>query len=264
MIKKIFILAAITFLFYASLTFASEIIMPARQIALKDCQVALYYSQLEQDLNFKVTSVDQIIVPGSAIGYFSKVTNDFKCSGKTERVLLKIITNPTGGFYYWFKAGAGKYELEIPSQTVTNKLSSLDNGYLLGIGLRSQIFPDTIVTPAIAVGLGLNYSLYDLEKFRTENNPGELVDNKLSLTEVQLDLLFSKEFRKFEFFGGAKVLRTYANLTEKQSLSEVSGFKDNIGLFLGSRIKIHSNESLFLEGSFLNEKGFSVGWNVEF
>ena len=252
-----------TLLLLCSLTYASEIVMPAAQIQKGKGTVAIYWTRADQNLSLQVTNKDEIKVNNSS--YFSEVTNDFKCNGRANSILVKAVINPIDeGFYYWLKAGSGSYDLEIPSSSVTNKLSGRNPGSIVGFGMRSQLFPDTIVTPALAIEMGGSYSAFDLDVFRSGSGPNELISDKLEIFEAQFACIVSKKIGKFEPFGGLKIFRTHTLLRHVSSLGSVSGTKDNAGLFAGTRYYVHSAESVVIEGSFVGETTFSLGWNIDF
>ncbi|MBN1621473.1 MAG: hypothetical protein JW871_02660 [Endomicrobiales bacterium] len=249
-------------LFNSSLIFGSEIVLPASQIEKGKGSISFYYARTEHKINLEVKDIQEIDVNG--VNYFSEVSNEFECSGAGDSVRIKFIFNPNEGLYYWVNLGAGFYELEIPSTTVKNNLSTRDNGWLAGIGARKTLFPDTIVSPAIAVEIGLDYSIYDLNSIRLGNSATQLISNRLNLTQIHLAALVSKKYKKFEPYGGLKVFRTYATLKEKTDVGKVTGIKDNIGLFLGTKLRIYEKEAVIIEGSFIGETNIAVGWNLEF
>jgi hypothetical protein len=260
--KKVWLFLLMTGLFSCSLAYPSEIILPASQVQKGAGVFSFYWSQSDQDLSLQVDSRDKITVGSNS--FFSNVTSDFSCKGRAMSLLAKVEFNPFDGFYYWLKAGSGSYELEIPSSSVKNKLSGQDYGSIVGFGMRSQLFPDTIVTPGVALEFGGTYSAYDLDIFRSGGDPKQLVSDKLELFEAQGACIISKKLRKFEPYGGLKVFRTYAVLADKANMASVSGGKDSAGLFAGTRIYVHQKESVVLEGNFVGETSFSLGWNMDF
>lgn len=262
--KKIsFFFAGLSVILCGSLTYSSEIVIPAAQIMKGKGVVVIYYTRANQDLNLQVSNKDEIKVNNSS--YFSEVTNDFKCNGNANSVLVKAVINPVDeGFYYWLKAGSGSYDLEIPSASVRNKLSGRNLGTIVGLGMRSQLFPDTIVTPALAIEMGGSYSVYDLDVFKSGSDPNQSIANRFEVFEAQISCLISKKIRKFEPFGGLKIARTFNQLRQLNSQGSVSGAKDNAGVFAGARYYVHSNETVVIEGGFVGETSLTIGWNINF
>ncbi|MCB4792221.1 MAG: hypothetical protein LHV68_10075 [Elusimicrobia bacterium] len=245
-----------------SLIYGSEIIFPASQIEKGKGSINLFYSNSEEKMNFRISNRDEIKVNGNS--YFSDVNNDLESKGKSNSLALKLIVNPQDSLYYWVKIGVGSYDLDIPSVTVKNNLTGRDLGWIAGFGIHSNLFPDTIVTSALAFDFGVNYSSYKLDSFSAGGANPVLISDTLSLTEIQIAILMSKKYKKFEPYGGLKVFRIYSTLQDNTTLGKTTGVKDNVGLFLGTRIKVYSKESLVLEGSFIGQTALNIGWNLEF
>jgi hypothetical protein len=161
-------------------------------------------------------------------------------------------------------AGIGNYILDIPSDPASNELSGQDRGAVLGIGARKLLFPDTIVSPAVAVDFGISRALYDLDTFRSGNTAPQAVNDELDITEFQADVVVSKRIGKFEPYGGLKVFRKNAVLSDKTGFSNVSGTEDGAGLFFGARLNYYEHEALVIEGSCMGETSFNAGINIIF
>jgi hypothetical protein len=260
--EKFFLFCAFSVTTFCSLAISSEVMIPATQIEQGHGSVGLYYNHTEQTLNLSVHNRDAITVAGTS--YFSTVTNDLETKGISSSVIAKMIINPWSGFYYWVKAGAGIYELEIPSVTVKNQISSQNNGLVLGTGIRTIILPDTIVTPSLSVDVGVNYSNYNLDTFHSNGESPQRILNILELTDIQATVLVSKKYLHAEPYAGLKVNRIYTVLKGEVTSAEVRGIKDNAGIVAGARFRIYNHEALVLEASFIGETSYSAGWNVEF
>jgi len=245
-----------------SLTYASEIVIPATQIGEGKSSVAISYTRTDQKLLLRTSSRDQVVIGGSS--YFSTVNNDLEGSGARATVAAKLMVNPHSGLYYWLSAGSGSFEMEIPSVTVNNRYAAQDNGFNASAGLRKILFPDTLFTPAIAVDMGVRYDAYDVAEFQSGAGARQRISAKLELTEVQAALTVSKVLYGVEPYGGIKVFRTYTRLSDRGSFDSVSGIKDNAGLFAGARLEIYPKEFIVVEGSLIGETSFTAGWNVEF
>lgn len=256
------LLAVSIAIFIRSLAFSSEIIFPASQLEKGKLQISLYGSMTKKDLTLSASNREQISV--GQLNYFSQVTNEFDVQTLANNVTAKLLINPADGLYYWMKAGTGSFELEIPSVTVKNKLSTQQNGLIIGLGVRKRLIPDTIVTPAAAVELAINYSKFNLDKFRSGSDAPVLIPNVLEDLELQIGFIVSKKIDNFEPFAGLKILRDFVRIYDSSDLSEISGVKDNVSLSLGSKIKVFSQESLLIEANFIGENSFTIGWNVAF
>jgi hypothetical protein len=246
--------------FCSSLICASEVALPAAQIESGKCSFFVLNSFSSEKLNFKVESRDEIKVGNNS--YFSQVTNDLESDGAMNAVLAKLVINPDNGLYYWLKAGIGAYNLEIPSLNAKNKLSGQDKGWLCGFGARKLLFPDTLVSPAIAFDLGITRAEYGIDTFRSGSSAPVAVSNRLDITELQAGFVVSKKIKRVEPYGGLKVYRKTVMLSDKTGFSNVSGTKDGAGVFLGVRLNFHRYEALVIEGSLGGDTDFSVGLNI--
>jgi hypothetical protein len=263
--KKLLAFSFIGFLIttvLCSLSFAQEILIPARQIEKGKGSLILYFSTLQDKLNLHLENQSQVQVGG--LTYASTASNDFESLGKSQGVGVKFVINPADGLYYWLKLGSGSYGLEIPSQTVKNTYSTQDNGITAGFGIRKRLLADTIVTPAFALDFGFDYSLYNLAVLKPEGGALTGVSDKLELTQFQAAAVISKKYSKFEPYGGIKVLRNYVSLTDRLSLDKIYGYKDNAGIYLGVKASLYESESLVIEGNFFGEESVTIAWNVEF
>ncbi|MBN1824494.1 MAG: hypothetical protein JW803_09270 [Endomicrobiales bacterium] len=247
---------------FGSLTEASELLFPAAQIEKGKGSIVVFVENSSEKLNFSLSSTERITVSGNS--YFSNVTNDIESDGKSGFFGVKAIVNPHDGFYYWLKAGAGSYELELPSDTVKNKLSSGTRGIVFGMGARKRLVPETIVTPAASLDLGLTYSNYGLDSFVPGGGPAYRIDDTLEITEFQLGFILSKTFGKMEPYGGIQVSRKHAMLKDNAGLANVSGIKDSAGLILGFRCRAFEKEFFVFEAKLLQDTAVSAAWNVEF
>jgi hypothetical protein len=247
---------------FSSLAGAFEIVIPAAQIEEGKGSISVYYTQSRKDLRLTINSKDQITVGGNS--YYSQVSNDLETKSENSAVTAQFISNPWSGFYYWARIGIGNYSIEIPSVTVTNRLTGSSNGWRAGIGMRKLLFPDTIVSPAFSLEAGLVYSRYPLQSMQSGTGVAIPVSNSVELTEVQAALLMSKKFSGIEPYGGLKVFKDYLMLQDETSTGCVSGTKDNVGVFGGAKIYVYPHEALIVEGSMLGESSITVAWNVAF
>lgn len=248
--------------FCSSLICASEVAFPAAQIEGGKYSFFLLNGNSSEKLNFRVTNKDEIKVGNNS--YFSQVSNDLASDGKSGSFFAKLVVNPDNGLYYWFKAGLSSYSLEIPSDTVRNRLSGQDRGMVFGFGARKLLFPATIVSPAVAFDLGMDYSAYNIDSFSSGGAAPVAVTDKLEISEIQADFVVSRKLRNFEPYGGLKVYRKAITLTDKAGFANVSGTKDSAGLFLGLKMSFYRHEAFVIEGSFGQDTDFTAGLNIGF
>lgn len=248
--------------FFCSLISADELVFPAAQIEQGKGMVSFYLNRSDENLSLKITNREEIRIGGNS--YFSDVSNDLEAEGRGEAAIVKVIVNPWSGFYYWLKAGSGSYELEIPSVTVRNRLSGMNHGVIAGMGIRSLLFPETIVTPALALDFGVNYRKYDFNTLQPEGGQKSVIQNTFEITDLQAAVLISRKSKGIEPYGGVKVSRSYVTLSDVPSLGKISGSKDTAGVVIGTHLYPFPHESLFIEGVFSEKTSYSVGWKIDF
>ena len=246
----------------SSLIYGTEIMFPATQLENRFGSLVLYSARTDKTFDFQVESDNEI----KAIGYsvFRNMVNDIESPGKGDVVTAKYMLNIANRYSIWLKAGTGNYEMELPSTTVRNTLSSGNNGLILGVGVRSRLLPDTIITPALSIELGLDYERYDLNNNMQSDGTSRVIDKKLEFYDYQAAVVVSKKLKFFEPYGGLKVFRTNVTLTDNSDSGKASGFKDNAGLFIGSKFNLSRYSALVAEACFVGETSFSCGLNVSF
>lgn len=259
---KIWLFFPLISLVFSSLTYSSEIMFPATQIETRLGSLAVYSANSEKKFNFQVKSDDEI----KAVGYsiFKNVTNDIESSGKGSSITAKYIVSISAKRSLWLKAGLGNYEIELPSTTVKNNLSGGEQSYIFGVGYRSRLFPDTIVSPAISVEFGVNYESYKLNKLKQSDSVSYAIDKKLELLNMQAAVVVSKRIPFIEPYGGLKVFRTNATITDNLNSVSASGIRDNASLFLGAKADLFDKQALMVEVSFVGETTLAAGWNIYF
>jgi len=246
----------------SSLIYGSEVVFPATQLEKGGVSLAVFYGNTAEKLDFNVNSRDQIKVGNNS--YFSEVSSDLESDGTSRGVYAKLMFNPANGLYYWLKAGLAGYSLDIPSSLAKNNLTCQNSGWVYGIGARKLLFPDTIVTPAVAIDFGFNYAIYGMDTFRAGGSDPVAVNDKLEIIETQADLVVSKKINIVETYGGLKVYNKAATLTDKSGFANVSGTRNDAGLFFGVKVNYYKQEALLIEGSFIGETNFTAGINIKF
>jgi|GEM_PF-4416834 len=247
---------------FSSLVYGDEVFIPATQIEKGKCSLAFYYVEYAEKLDFSISQNNEIKVDNLA--YLSQSQTDIESDSSANGMCAQLMFNPNDGLYYWLKAGVIGYELDMPSQSATNKLSGQEQGWVCGAGARKQLFPGTIVTPAVALDIGFNYYSFAFDCLRSGDAAPVSINDTLQILETQADVIISKRINNFEPYGGLKVYRKAAMLTDKPSFSNISGVKDNAGLFFGLKFDFYQYEALVLEGSFIGDTSFSAGINIGF
>jgi hypothetical protein len=253
-----------------SLVFAVETMDTAMQLSEGKIRAVVYYNDSSFKPILQVKGEDKItvVVGSKEFEYFDYTEQTINCDSKSTRAVLKVTFNPFGGLNWWAKIGSSNYTLEIPSSSIRNRLDSTVPGFVIGIGVRYQLFPDTFVTPGVCLDFGLTCSDYKFNRFYPGSEAGMvIVNNRLEVTEAQMTLLVSKsKFRntQIEPYGGLSVFRYYTKLTDESTLVHADGFTDNPGLFVGAKIKIYPLEWLIFEWNFFGKTSLSLGFGWGF
>jgi hypothetical protein len=258
------IFTGLVLLLTSSLICASEIIVPAKQFNFDKGKAVLsvFYNKSYDTNIFNVRNMDDIDFAGKTL--FVNMVNDIEAPGQGDMYGAKCFISSNEGMTYWIKAGAGKYEIEFPSTSVKNRLNSENNGIIVGVGVRKNIIPYTVVTPAVALDLGIDYHNYHLNKLHIGDGDYLVVSDKLEFTKIQFAMIVSKKYRKFEPYAALGVVRTYSAITNNDTLKKAAGIKDNAVVYAGLKMPVSEVESIVIEGNFVSNTNISIGWNIEF
>ena len=237
--------------------FASEIVDSAYQIAKGNFRGIVYYSNFENKPCFKIKEENNPVY-----GISGKTESEISCTGKGNNTALKVLFNPFEGFIWWGKIGSSEYTLEVPSYSVTNKFEVDKPGIVAGFGLRYQVFPETIVNPGICLDFGISASEYKFRKFSVDGASKKVINDRFENIEGQVAFILSKKYKYFEPYGGAKIFRNFIRITDEESFSKSEGYKDQISIFVGTKIRFYKMEWLILEYSFLDESNITFGFGV--
>lgn len=263
----------------------------ARQLPPGSLKVLAFYQGIqEQAVNFNVGS------PGVCTAKAGAPAPTFGCnqsgnvSGKGHggAGLVKVVYQPWEILQYYAAFGAGDYGLDVPSTTMTNSLTGDNPGAIMTFGAKAVLYPDTMVTPAIAVDLSLSRSRYAFNRMFPGGTPGVSgnVNKRLDLMQYQVAVEASHVFTvrdadekaaekeglvalrsqgfKLEPYGGAKWLRIQSDLKDLDDGSHVGGQQDTVTPFLGLRIPFAKNEGFFAEAQFVDGYVYAAGLDIRF
>ena len=252
--------------------FSYETMDTAAQLSKGNVRAAVYYInktympvlQVEGQSTISV-NVDDGSGGTATVEYLSYNRQTIECSSQSGDTVIRVAANPFEGLTWWAKLGSSNYTLDIPSVTVTNSVSGTRPGLIAGLGVRNQLFPDTIVTPGICVDFGLTLYSYEFDRFTTNAagagvNP---VNNRFEVAETKLTFLVSKsDFRGsgIEPYGGISVFRYYTRIIDKDTRVHADGYTDNLDVFLGARIKLYPLEWLIAECNLAGSANLSLGF----
>lgn len=235
----------------------------ARQVEAGSWQALFFYQGTRsQDLSFAVSDAANCAggatPPGSGVTFPCASTGELEADGSGEAFVLKLAFQPRErGIQLYGTAGVGEYAMTVGSQTVFNSRVLDRAGVLTSLGAKVMIWPDTVVTPALAVDGSVGWQRY-------------FGADRLDLFQTQVALEASHLFRfertswELEPYGGVKWLGTRAQLKDVGSGSRVAGREDAVTPFVGFRMPLFTHDSLFGEVSFVKGVQFASGIALRF
>jgi len=254
-------LSSVVVLLFTGVSGAQMLGTSARQMEAKSWKGILFYQGVHrQDLNFKVAGngICNTKENGTGVSFACGENGSVRAHGTGNALILKLVRQPhDGGLQLYGWAGAGDYEIFRGTAPVMQTLSMNRGGFLGGLGAKMVIWPETIVTPAIALDGNLGWQRYF----------GGL---RLDILQYQFAVEASRKFGvpdsrlTVEPYGGVKWLRTHAWLREIGSGVRVGGVKDTVTPFIGLNLPFHAKESLFAEASFVNGIHYAGGLSISF
>ena len=243
----------------------SEYMDTAAQVSKGSFRASLYYVDLDHKPTITVYKGGSKIQIGNEIfDYISQTEASIECRAKSNQEAVKVVFNPFGGFIWWGKIGSCDFTFDLPSANSIDRFENISQGIVVGLGLRYQVFPETIVTPGILMDFGFTTSENNIQKFSVDGVFAGIVDSKLTTQETQAAFVLSKKIKNIEPFGGIKVRRDYLKFIDLSSLEYLDGYKDTVDVFLGLKIQIYHYESVMLEANFIGETSVALGLGIGF
>lgn len=254
------LLSLVGILLFTGVSGAQTLGTSARQMEAKSWKGILFYQGVHrQDLDFKVSGNGICTAPGAAGATFAcGDSGKVRTHGTGSALIFKAVRQPhEGGLQLYGWAGAGDYDVYQGTKPVVQTHLVDRGGFLGGVGAKMVLWPETIVTPAIAVDGNAGWQRYF----------GGL---RLDILQYQLAMELSRRFGEkdsrlmLEPYGGVKWQRTHAWLREIGSGVRVGGVKDTVTPFIGLSLPFHAKESLFAEVSFVNGIHYAAGLGIAF
>ncbi|MHB2025602.1 MAG: hypothetical protein ACYCPQ_03040 [Elusimicrobiota bacterium] len=183
--------------------------------------------------------------------------------------MIQAIYQPWDGFQYYAGLGAGYYSITVPASSTAQTYSGNGAGPVFSLGVRDVVFPDTIVTPAVALDAGFAGGVYQLDQMNDSAGNLSAVNDTLTLLQYQVALetshLFPLEGRfSIEPYGGVKWYRIVADLKDSTSGSHVGGTLDTLAPIVGLRIPTSDHEGLFVEAALVGGYQYAAGLSLKF
>lgn len=235
--------------------------------------LAYYQGVADQSVDFAIDNSGTCAAapPSGGVAFPCNGASGIEAKGSGGAGLFKLTWQAAERFQLYAHIGAGDYSIKVPSTTVENTLSGDKLGIIYGVGLKASVVPDTIVSPAIALDLGIARSHYNFNRITPGGAPGanDGFSQRLELMTYQVAVEASHLFAvdenwKLEPYGGVKWTRVQADLKDLASGSHAGGQTDTGTPFLGLRIPAEDRVAFFGEASFVGGLHYGGGLELRF
>lgn len=257
-------MAAFSCFWLAGQARADVLMTSARQMQEGSLKILIFHQSMEdQELNFRIGGPG-VSSTGPAGGFFpSASSGNSPAQGDQNAIGFKVMYQPWENLQYYATATAGHFVLRTSSLTTVNTLSGDRIGFGYGFGIKAVVAPDSVVTPAFAVDLGLSRSRYFLSRMDGGGTGGG-TNQRFDLFQYHVAIEASHQFKKFEPFGGVRWTRLTSHMKDLSDFSRISGYKDVTTPFVGVRVPVFKHESLVAEASFIDGLQIGVGLELKF
>lgn len=265
------LLGVLAFVFSAA--HAEPLATSARQLPPGSLKLLTYYQGVQdQNVRFDVRGTGSCATAGSGITFGCDTAGDIDGEGTGGMGVVKLVYQPWDSLQYYGSVGIGDYVLRVPSTTVINDLHGDDPSVSGTFGIKWVFYPDTIVTPALALDASLTRTHHSFNRIDPGGTPGRSneINESLDLWQYQVAVetshLFTIEEKyKLEPYGGLKWIRTQSDLHDKQTGSHAGGQLDTVTPFIGLKAQAFEHESFFAEASqFLDGYQYAAGLEIRF
>jgi hypothetical protein len=221
-----------------------------------------YQGTQSQETTFSVRGTG-VCTSANGVAFGCNQTGDVTAKGSGDMGVAKLVWQPGEIVQYYAAVGVGSYDLHIPAGTLKGSA-----GIAGTLGVRGTIYPDTVVTPGIALDFSATRSVFSYDRFEQGTPTNTAVDNKLSLWTYQWAVEAGHQFEvnqqwKVEPYGGVKWIYIRSDLHELSSGNHSGGTQNTVTPFVGVRVPYGDKEALVLEGSQFVD-GFQEAAGVEF
>lgn len=248
--------------------------------------VFFYQGTQDQHLNFAVGDAGNCVAAGSSGATFPCTgSTDVEGRGNGSAGVFKLLVQPYDKLQYYISAGAGSYNLSVPSGGVVKTLTGDTLGGLYGAGVRAIIVPEIAVRlgrspsqgteevrlmrPAVAVDASGGWQRYHYNRSSPAATEAEAnVDQRLDLWQLQVAVEASQSIvlsdLTLEPYGGVKWFRNRTDLKDLRSGGHTGGVLDTVTPFAGLNVPVGKMEGLFAEVAFINGIQYGAGLNIRF
>ena len=261
----------------------------ARQLPAGSLKILAYYQGVQdQTVKFDAGGSGACRSQNGAASFFCGGGGDVEAKGSGGAGLVKLVYQPREVLQYYAAFGVGDYNLDVPSTTYINRLRGDRPGMIMTAGVKAVLYPDTVVTPAIATDLSVSRARYWFNRVRPSDAAVAVssIDQRLDLMMLQVAVEASHVFTlqdadekadekaglvalrnqgiKLEPYGGVKWLRIQSDLKDLADGTHSGGQQDTVTPFLGLRLPLGRSEGFFAEAQFVDGYVYAAGLELRF
>lgn len=219
------------------------------------------------DLNFRVQSSGPCVAGAPPFGFPCGGSGDVTGKADLNGTVLKVLVQPWDRMQYYVFGGVSNLTLSLPNGNV---LTADRFGHIAGAGVKAQLMPDTVVSPAIALDASFGWHRYRFNEVTPSATPA--IDQKLDIYQYQVAVIASHRFElgqraAVEPYGGLRWLRSHSYLKDQRNAgggSRIGGIQDTFSPFVGLQVPVFEHETIFAEASFVNGVHYAAGLQVRF
>jgi hypothetical protein len=185
--------AAVAVLFPAAAA-AQSLGTTARQLPAGSLKILAYYQGVQdQTVKFSAAGAGACRSQNGAATFVCSGAGDVEAKGEGGAGLVKVLYQPFDNVQYYASFGAGDYSLSVPSVTLVNRLTGDKPGLVMTAGLRAVLYPDTMVTPAVAADLSVSRHRYWFDRSHAgDGSSDRAIDQRLDLMQYQVAVELSQ------------------------------------------------------------------------
>lgn len=236
----------------------------ARQSSEKTLVLIPFYQEtFEQNFLLKAAGTGLAQGKGGLGFYQSQTATEIEGKQRRGTFFLKLAGQPWENLQYYGAVGIGNSSVDIPSATVTSTLHGDYPGMTYLAGIRSNIFPETEVTPAVSLDMGFSWSRFYFNSMDQHSAGTRDADIRFDTYEYHLGFSASRRFGDWEPYGGVKLIRRQARLKDLSSGEKVGGARDYASPFAGIKLPLSKREYFVAEMTFLDGFRFAAGLEIK-
>ncbi len=228
--------------------------------------ISVGYTTERKSVKINSNSTDLIVldINGTIFKYFDRTYKDYNIDILSNYTFLSFSIKP---FYkIWYNASFDLIGAQTGKLGDKNFLSSLTYGYGGNLSLFYNLFPQTIVTPAIIAKVNVEVREYRFDSFFDNNYIKYKVESNIFINDSSFGLYGVRTIAKqfLEVYVGSDIIYRSSSLNDITSSLSVSGSETFLKFYLNNKFYITKNEKLeiYFEYTTKKEYTFSIAYEI--